>query len=103
MAILMLGLNHLRKVHVGGIKMKLPIPSFDVSDIVGPRTNSITRKIMERVVKKALKDIDLKELYEELIEKTDDMTPLTEGEFRQVENQWVFVRVLPRRLSLFDV
>jgi hypothetical protein len=94
MATPMLDPNHLRKVHVGEIKMNLPIPSLDESEIVESRTNSIMRKKAQKVVKRALKDIDLKELYEELVEKTDNMTPLTEDEFKQVKNQWVFVRVL---------
>lgn len=88
----MLDLNHLQRVHVGGINMKLPIPFF--SEMKGLKANSVIRKNMQRVVKMALKDIDLKELYGELIEKTDNMAPLTEDEFKQVENQWVFVRVI---------
>ena len=88
----MLDLNHLRKVHVGEIKMKLPIPSF--SEIEGVKSNSIIRKSMQRVLKNALKDIDLQELYGELVKKTDNMAPLTEGEFKQLENQWVFMRVM---------
>jgi hypothetical protein len=94
MATPMLDLNHLRKVHVGEIKMNLPIPSLDESEIVESRTDSIMRKKAQKAVKMALKDIDLKELYQELVEKTDNMTPLTEDEFKQVKNQWVFVRVL---------
>jgi hypothetical protein len=72
--------------------MKLPIPSFD--ERYTGYVNSVIRKMMQRAVKTALKDIDLQELYQELVEKTDNMAPLTEGEFRQVESQWVFMRVL---------
>ena len=87
----MLDLNHLRKVHVGEIKMKLPIPSF--SEVEGVKTKSIIRKSMQRVIKRALKDIDLQELYEELVEKTDNMAPLTEGEFEYSRKSMVFMRV----------
>lgn len=92
MATPMLDPNHLQKVHVGEIKMKLPIPSF--SEIEGLKENSIIKRAsMQRVLKRALKGINLQELYEKLVEKTDNMTPLTENEFKQVENQWVFIRV----------
>lgn len=91
MATPMLDPNHLRKVHVGEIKMKLPIPSF--SEIEGVKSDSVRSKSMQRVLQNALKDIDLQELYWKLVEKTDNMAPLTEGEFKQIENQWVFIRV----------
>lgn len=96
MVTLMLDPNHLQKVHVGEIKMKLPIPNFDGIEEKGEMRNSVRLKIMEKVIKNALKDIDLQELYEELIEKTDNMAPLTEGELKQVENQWIFLRVMPK-------
>lgn len=89
MATPMLDLNHLQKVHVGEIKMKLPIPVFNDNPSHLVRTK---RKIRERDVKEALKGFDLKKVYEQLIEQTDNMTPLTVDEFKKVENQWVFMR-----------
>jgi hypothetical protein len=75
--------------------MKLPIPTFsEIEGLPYIMANSLIRKSMQRAIKMTLKDIDLQELYEKLVEKTDNMTPLTQGEFKQVENQWVFVRVV---------
>ena len=49
-------------------------------------------KIRERDIKEALEGFDLKKVYEQLIEQTDNMTPLTLEEFKKIENQWIFVR-----------
>ena len=86
----MLDPNHLQRVHVGEIKMKLPIPNFD--EITGITDNRIKRKIRVKDVQKALEGFDLKEVYQQLIEQTDNMKPLTLDEFKKLENQWVFVR-----------